>query len=259
MNFDKTNNYPLFKIVDKTNDSKKPKIVYMSDNIHGKGAFTEYKCQSNEEIVVLPNDKQERECSSFYGRSGSGKSFQVKKYAECWSRQKKNKGKNIVIFSSVNEDKSLDSLGDKLKRIKLNRDFVHKPVSKEMFANSLIIFDDIDVISDKQIKAKVYKIQDTLLQVGRHLNTTICSTSHNFSNRDNKIGLNESHKVFIFPQCGVNKSLQYMLENYRSLEINQIQKLKKGHGRWLCIDSGRFTTIICANKAYILNLDDCDD
>ena len=140
MNFDKNNGYPLFKIVKKDDDKKKPKMVYMSDRATGNGIFTTFVCEKDEEIVVVPNPTHERECSAFYGRSGAGKSYAVRKYAEGYLKNKKTKKNNIFIFSSVVVDKSLDSLGKKLKRVKLDSSFLNKGVDKEWFRDSLCIF-----------------------------------------------------------------------------------------------------------------------
>lgn len=259
MNFDKHSGYQLFKILKKNDDSKKPKMVYMGDHVDSKGSFTSFECADDEIIEVVPDNSHERECVSLYGRSGVGKSYQVRKYVENFVQQKGNSKKNIILFSSLTEDKTLDKLGKKLKRVKLDKNFLSTGIDIKIFAKSLIIFDDIDVITNRQIKAKVYKILDSCLQIGRHHEISIIITSHNFSNNENRVSLNESHKIFCFPQSGLNKAVIYMLENYRSLTPKQANNLKKKHGRWVCVHSGKFSTVICENKAYMLNMDDEDD
>ena len=257
MNFCK-DGYPLFKIVSK-DGSKKDKIMYMSGNPSNPKYMHDYTCTLEEELVVMPNSETERECIAAFARSGAGKSYQLKKYIEQWLKQKKNKGKNVVIFSSLPCDKTMDSLGDKIKRIKLDISFCNKPVSLTWLEGSCVVFDDTDVISNIHIRRKVNSIKNACLQIGRHHNITTLVTSHNFCNVENKITLNESVKFYIYPKVGFNRGLVYLLENYRGLTPKQIKKLKKLDSRWVCIDTNKYSTIICNNKAYMLNVVDEDE
>jgi hypothetical protein len=52
------------------------------------------------------------------------------------------------MFSSLQEDKSLDSI--KPKRFKLDESLYQDPIKMEDVKGSFIIYDDIDVISDKK-------------------------------------------------------------------------------------------------------------
>ena len=88
------------------------------------------------------------------GPSGSGKSTYTRTYLEQW--KKKNKDKEIYMFSSLPEDESLDDV--KPQRIKLDSSIYEEPIEVEDFKDSVVIFDDIDVISDKKIRDAVYNI-----------------------------------------------------------------------------------------------------
>ena len=69
-------------------------------------------------------------------------------------------------------------------------------MSKEEFANSVMIFDDIDVISDKKIRGEVYKILNKVLEIGRHYKITALVTNHLPTNgKDTRRILTESHQV----------------------------------------------------------------
>jgi hypothetical protein len=251
MNFIK-DGYPLFKVVNKAND--KSKIVYMSDNVENKDYFLFYKCTGDEEIEILHNNTMNREVCSYLARSGAGKSYQAKIYAKNW--KKNNKGKKIILFSPFQEDKSLDDLGKNLKRVRLGPEFVNKPVSANMFADSLVIFDDIDTIGNKAVRDKVNMVANQCLLMGRHRNISVLVTSHKFCCSETKITINESHKLTIYPSCGIAKSLGYLLENYRGFTPKQVSHLKKNHGRWVTIETGKYTVVICDRKAYILNVID---
>jgi hypothetical protein len=253
MNFTK-DGIKLCLVKKKNDDSKKPKTLYLSDNMNSPGSFLNYNCSDDEELVVLPDDSSERECVCMLARSGAGKSYQAFLYIKGWLAQKKNKGKPVILFSSLTEDKTLDKIGSRLKRIKLNMEFLNKGVSLDLFKNSLVVFDDVDVISDKNIRKKVLKIQAAILQIGRHSGISCISTSHSFCSPDNKITINESSKFYLYPTVGIPRGLEYLLENYRGLTKIQIKKLKRNHGRFICIHSGKHTVVICASKAYVINI-----
>ena len=54
------------------------------------------------------------------------------------------------MFSSLPEDDSLDAI--KPKRIKLDKSIYEDPIEVEDCKDKVVIFDDIDVISDKKIR-----------------------------------------------------------------------------------------------------------
>lgn len=88
------------------------------------------------------------------GPSASGKSTYTRKYLEQW--KKKNKDKDIYMFSSLQEDESLDTIKPKIRR--LDSSLYETPVAIQDFADSVIIFDGVDVITDKKTREEVYKI-----------------------------------------------------------------------------------------------------
>ena len=94
------------------------------------------------------------------GRSGSGKSTYTRMYLEQY--KKKYKQNQIYMFSSLKEDCSLDSVHP--KRFKIDDSLYLDPSQVEDLTYSIIVFDDIDVISDKKIKEAVYNILNQRLE-----------------------------------------------------------------------------------------------
>ena len=74
------------------------------------------------------------------------------------------------MFSSLPEDESLDDV--KPQRIRLDSSINEERLEVEEFKDSVIIFDDIDVISDKKIRDAVYNILNKVLEIGRHFKIT---------------------------------------------------------------------------------------
>jgi chromosomal replication initiation ATPase DnaA len=152
------------KVINK-NDRKKDKIISISD----KTADLENPMnkivlnKSFETIQQIPNKQQERQILYITGASGSGKSYYTQLYC---SEYKKLYPKNeIYLFSSINEDSSIDKIKG-LQRFILDDAFLKEEITAEDFKNSMVIFDDTDVISNKALKFKINSILNILLETG---------------------------------------------------------------------------------------------
>ena len=143
-----------------------------------------------------------------------------------------------MLFSSVGEDRVLDKV-KKLKRFKIHdADFVNEEFSVDDndFKDSLIIFDDVDCISDKRILKKVYEILDKALVTGRHSGTSVAYTTHTARNGlKTKLILTESHSVTFFLGTMGGKRSRYLLDGYLGLDKKQIEKLKTIKSRWVTV------------------------
>ena len=85
--------------------------------------------------------------------------------------------KKNSIFSSLSEDKTLDSIKG-IKRINFTPEFLIFDFKIDDFKNSLVIFDDIDSATNKILKAKIYSLLDMILTTGRHTKKSCIYTSH---------------------------------------------------------------------------------
>jgi hypothetical protein len=181
----------------------------------------------------IPDPEMERQILYIFGASGSGKSTYARKYIEQWQKMMKGKG-DIYLFSALKDDDSLDEM--KPKRITISDLLVDEPLDPEMFKDSMVIFDDIDVIKNKKHKEAVYNILNGILETGRHFNTSCISTNHLPSNgADTRRILNECHSITYFPHSGAGSQQRRFLENYAGLEIKEIRKIKKLNTRWATI------------------------
>ena len=137
------------------------------------------------------------------------------------------------MFSSLPEDESLDDV--KPQRIKLDRSIDEDPIGVEEFQDSVVIFDDIDVISDKKIRDAVYNILNKVLEIGRHFKITALVTNHLPTNgKDTRRILNEAHQVIYFPHSASGR-IQYLLIDDLGLDKKQVAYFRKQNSRWCCI------------------------
>lgn len=173
----------------------------------------------------------ERDVLYISAMSGSGKSYYTAEYVKQY--HKKYPKNEIFLFSTIDDDKCLDTL-KYIKRINIKSEaFYTSEITAKDFEKSCVIFDDCDVISDKHIKKKVFQILDEILQTGRHFHTTCVFTSHNATaGNQTKIILNEATSITIFPQTAGNKSLNYLCDQYLGLDKKQIKMLKDTDSRW---------------------------
>ena len=238
----------------KNSKAKKTPLVSVDDKDNARNSYDEIVLQNDEQFQCIPNPNTERQILYITGRSGSGKSYYTLHY--CLEYKRMFPKRNIYLFSALAEDTTIDKLGG-LKRIKLTDDFVKDEITADDFKNSMVIFDDTDVIGDKKIRNKVNHIMNEILQVGRHHNISCIITTHTACNgKDTKIILNEAHSITIFPNGLGNRSMKYLLDSYLGLDKKQCQKIKSLNSRWVSICKTFPMTIISEKKAYTVKSTD---
>jgi hypothetical protein len=186
--------------------------------------------------------------------SGAGKSTYVYNYCKEW--QKKNKDKPIYLFSALGDDPSLDKL--KPARIKIDEDLITNPIKADEFDDgSMVIFDDVDCISNKKIRESIYKTMNQVLEVGRHYKLHCLITNHlPTMGHDGKRIINECHFVVYFPKSGANGvGLKRLLCDYLGLDINDIKKIKKMNTRWATVFKQYPNFIMTERSCFTLDED----
>ena len=257
-NFEKLGR-PLCKIEGGKFDKQ---IIYLcvDDKEEPKHPFTRMDFAAAGEKGVklqqVPNTKSEREILYITGASGSGKSTYTRKYCEQY--RKKYPDREIYLFSSLLEDESLDPVHP--KRIKIDDSLVDEPIEAEQLSECLVIFDDIDVLSDKKQREAVMKIANQVLEIGRHFKTTAIFTNHLPTNRgDTRRVLNESHSVIYFPHSGTAMGTKRLLECYVGLDPDQMKAIRKKPTRWACIFKNYPMVIMTERSIELANHEDDSD
>jgi len=255
LNFEKEGN-PLALLRSKTKPKVIPKLICIDEKDEAVNPFNEFKCNDDGELNLSVNPNTERQIIYITGKSGSGKSYFTKQY--CEEYKKIFPKRMIYLFSSLAEDKTIDAIKD-LKRITLNEDLLKEDITAKDFEDSMVIFDDTDCITDKKMKIKVNGILTSILETGRHYNTSIIFTSHiACAGNDTKRILNESHFCVFFPKNMGNKGLKYLLDSYYGLDKEEIKKVKKLKSRWVCICRTFPQVVLCQSSIYTLGDNDSD-
>lgn len=182
------------------------------------------------------------------GPSGAGKSVFCAMYAENFRRMWPKRP--IYLFSRLLKDPSIDHVKG-LKRIDINA--MDGTENANIFANSLVIFDDIDTITNKKLKKRVDQLKDDLLQTGRHSNVYVILTSHLLNkSKDTRIIMQEMNKIVIFPNTGSKYFTNYCLKNYVGLETPEIQAIYKLPTRWVLLHVHVPRYVLYQSGAYLL-------
>jgi adenylate kinase family enzyme len=203
------------------------------------------------------NPKTERQIWYVVGASGSGKSYYTKMI--CKEYTKKFPDRNVYMFSSLPDDVSVDDIKN-LKRPKIDDTLVSDPIDASEFAESMVIFDDCDTLTNKAQRKEVFKILDQILQTGRHHKISCVLTFHLPSDRQTtRQMLNECHFVTIFPKSVMTASTKYVLENYIGITPKMMKEIKKLSSRWVTIAKNYPQAILSEKCAYILEDPDLKD
>jgi len=245
---------PIAIIKNESSKKKQTPVLCIDDGETARTNYNEIKLKKGESFQPIPNPNTERQILYITGRSGSGKSYYTLHY--CMQYKQMYPKRNVYLFSALESDETLDKLKG-LKRFKLTNEFCDDEIEAEDFKDSMVIFDDTDVISDKKIRNKVNHIMNQILQVGRHFNTSCIITTHTACNGGaTKIILSEAHSVTIFPSGLGGKSMKYLLDSYFGLDKEQIKKIKRLRSRWVTIYRTFPMAILSQNEAYIVKADD---
>jgi predicted AAA+ superfamily ATPase len=215
--------------------------------------FSSLKLPNNGKFQQIPDEETTRAVVYITGASGSGKSTYCASYIKEYKKLfKKN---NIYCFSALKDDESLDVI--KPKRIKIDNSLIDDPLDVADFENSLVVFDDIDVISDKKQREAVYNILNQILEVGRHHKISCIITNHLATNgKDTKRILNECHSVVYFPFSGSGVGLKRLLVDYLGLDKKDISKAKKCKSRWVCVFKNYPQIIMTEKDIWMPAMDD---
>lgn len=98
------------------------------------------------------------------------------------------------------------------------------------------MFDDIDVISQKEWRKAVYHLLNEILETGRHHKVSCLITNHLPTARDDtKRVLNECHSITYFPHSGNKSTMKRLLLEIVGIDKEDMIKIKKLKTRWATI------------------------
>lgn len=204
-------------------------------------------------------DDRGRSITYICGASGSGKSTVTRGLVINFNIMFPKS--QVYLFSKVNTDPAFDDLEKKkmIIRIPIDQQLVTDPINvlEDIDEKSLVIFDDTDTITDKNILKAVNNIKMQILEIGRHRNIYCIVTSHLINTNDRagtRTMMNEMHNLVIFPKGGGSVYQQrYCLKNYLGFNNKQINEiLNTSDSRWVWI-SKNYPQYVLTQKRCNIN------
>lgn len=188
-------------------------------------------------IEIIPNST--REIIYICGPSGCGKSSFCATYIKNFKKMFPES--DIFVLSRLKEDKILDKM--EINRIVMDETIISEPIDihESMNSGSLVVFDDCDSITNENIRKEVGKIQNDILETGRHNNIYCLITSHLlFKSKRNEMNpiLNELHRLVIFPKYGNKQNMKKILIDQFDFERNKVSKVLALNSRWIVFGKG---------------------
>ena len=187
------------------------------------------------QLIPIP-DPNMRQILYIAAPEGSGKSFYAGLYMEGWRELfPKN---SAYVFSRKPLDDVIDVIG--VKRVMLDETLISDPIDflQEMQENDLVLFDDIDTVTNKKVKDAIYKLEADIIDVGRAHKVYVISTSHLINGNDRartRTLLNSAHFYIIFPIGGNTYQITYLLKNYVGMSKDFISEILDSDSRWVTI------------------------
>jgi hypothetical protein len=219
------------------------------DNMNLFKEFSHLELNGDSKFSPYPDKTKERNVIACFGPSGSGKSWYIKLFLKAYKKEFPRN--EIYMFSKLKDDRSLDDVGG-IKRVKIDDDLLDDPLETDDFRDSCVIMDDTDALLNKHHKRAVDDLKNSILETGRHTNSTLLITSHlACKGLETRTVLNESHQITIYLSSG--SSYDYLLTNYLGFSRKQIINLKSfaENSRWVTIVRG-FPQIIYTEKSIML-------
>ncbi len=213
------------------------------ENIPG---MNEIKLSEDEQIEVLPSPKNERIIIG--GPAGSGKSYWAAMYARLW--QKLHPEGLIHIFVRQADDPAYE--GIEFEEIVADRDILDKDLGIFDFVDTLVIFDDMDNLQDKDVITYIHKLLNDLMACGRKQNIYVMYVTHIFKNRNKtQVPLNESNKIVFFNGMGDRGNVG-VLKDYAQMDKKEIERVISVKSRWCCLERTRPRYLIHEKGIFLI-------
>jgi uncharacterized protein YerC len=202
------------------------------------------------ELNTMFDENVERQVFMIAGMSGSGKSTYTA--GLCRTYKKQYPDNKIILFSNKPSDPVFDRL-EYIERVLINEELLDDPITLNELEDCLVVFDDVEYNTVKEIDKELDRIRDLILQQGRSYRCSFVYISHQANNyKSTRTILNECNSITIFPAMTTRYSLNYLLSKYFGFDKHQITKIIKLPSRWVTIYKAP-PLVLYSSGAYLVN------
>ena len=247
----------LESAIENKKEPKEPRLkrIYeMAINVIAERAGKEY--HTDESVFPCPfiNPKEKQvEVTFVAGPKGSGKSTYCSRYCTMWLYFFPDRP--IYLFSRKTEDEVLDNI-DTLKRIVIDQSFIEKPMEIEEIKDHdkpvLVIFDDVDAITDKKLLKAISSLKTQLMEIGRSSNIWMLITAHQLMNyKATRDTINSSDTIVFFPG-NTKYHIKRFLQTYQGFDKVMVDRVMKLKTRWVALKRSSPAYIVYEHGAYLV-------
>lgn len=247
-------------------------IAVVNQNNNAIGALKIGEDIVGEELIELPDNLNFSVCPEtrenlvdnifITGGAGSGKSTWCGDYCKLFILMFKPEPQYITIISA--DDVEDPAYNFPHRHIKVDDEFAADPPTLDEFTNpdgrSIVIFDDIEGISNtKRLKA-IEGVVESCLTMGRKRGINSLFISHRAANgKQTRMILTELNSVVWFPKIGNSRNLTYMLTKHLGIPEGMREALKaEGWGRWVCLKTSAPQVLISEKRATMYDHDEVE-
>lgn len=198
----------------------------------------------------------QREYLVMTGSSGSGKSYLAGQYCEVFAALWPEKP--IYLFlGKAGPDAAYDKLLEDglASRVALGPEFADpaaEPLEVTDFADSLVVFDDIDNLTDKKTLAAVEQLKKALAELGRSHGVSLVECNHIAANYNKtRVTLNEMTGIVLY-RNGSAYHNRRLLREYCGLDPSQIARILGSPTRWVMVNKSHPRYALTETGAWIL-------
>jgi len=206
----------------------------------------EIDLDSDESIEVIPAPQNERLIIG--GPAGSGKSTFAADYARLWKKLFPNG--LIHLFARQSDDPAFEDI--ELEEIVVDQSIIGEDLGIHDFKDTLVIFDDMDNLQDKDVINYIHKLLNDLMACGRKQNIYVMYITHIFRNRQKtQVALNEANKIVFFNGMGDRQNVG-VLKEYAQMNKDEIERLTTLPSRWCCLERKRPRYVVHEKGIFLL-------
>lgn len=212
-------------------------------------------------VLKSKDGEQQNSRIAIFGKSGSGKSHFVGRLLDMMkSKHHGNQDREICIISGVDEDEALDKpRGKKGEKTPPERIDMYDPqfvdMEPEDFRECIVVFDDVENLTNKSINKIVLNLRNAMLEKGRHHNIDILSISHNaIGGNLTRFVHSEATGFVVFPRYSQVHQLSTYLAKYAGLSKQAIQKILdigENKSRWIYVSNLAPMFVIYEHGIYL--------
>lgn len=194
----------------------------------------EYVAEDDDYIEILPPIK--RSTMMVGAPSNAGKSVFVGNWIRNWQENHLDEENQVYIFCKAAEDPAFNDIDhvevvvnlDKLEELQL--------LQLADFSNCLLVFDDLDMLTDKVLSNWVTNFAAEAYTAGRKMEISVVYVTHLFQcHAKTRVPLSESEILVMFPGLG-DRGIEKVLTEYAQMKKPKVDKvLSLTNSRWAAL------------------------